>query len=255
MTFLKPSITDFLDIAIVFYIIYRILLVIRGTRATQMLLGLLLLLICSILAQWFHLNALSLMISTLEAVWVLGFIIVFQPELRRGLAELGRSRFFRFFMKTQEHKVLEEVIKAVEKLIAQKSGALIVLERQTGLKSYVETGTKLEAAVSAELISTIFTQKSPLHDGAVIIGQYIVKAAGCILPLTEQPVYDKELGTRHRAAIGLSEQTDAIVIVVSEETQQVSLTYDGFLERNISIETLRKRLKEITAEIITYGEE
>jgi diadenylate cyclase len=129
-----------------------------------------------------------------------------------------------------------------------------VLERETGLKSFVETGVRLEAVVSAELLSAIFTPKSPLHDGAVIVGQYIVKAAGCILPLTEQPVYDKELGTRHRAAIGLSEQTDALVIVVSEETQQVSLTYDGFLERNVSIETLRKRLKELTAEMIVYGE-
>ncbi len=255
MKFLEPSITDVLDISIVSYIIYRILLVIRGTRATQMLLGLLLLLICSIVAQWFHLNALTLMISTLEAVWVLGFIIVFQPELRRGLAELGRSRFFRFFMHTREQKVIEEIIKAVEKLVSQKLGALIVLERGSGLKTFIETGTKLGATVSAELIVAIFTYRSPLHDGAVIIGQYIIRAAGCILPLTEQPVYDKELGTRHRAAIGLSEETDAVVIVVSEETQQVSLTYDGFLERNISIETLRKRVKELTSEIITYEEE
>jgi diadenylate cyclase len=136
-----------------------------------------------------------------------------------------------------------------------KFGALIVLERETGLKSYVETGVRLDATVSAELITSLFTQKSPLHDGAVIIGRYIIKAAGCILPLTEQPVYDKELGTRHRAAIGLSEQTDALVIVVSEETQQISLTYDGFLERNISIETLRKRVKELTSEIVSYEEE
>jgi diadenylate cyclase len=254
MTFLKPGIADILDVVIVSYIIYRILLVIRGTRATQMVLGLLLLLICGIVAQWFHLNALSLMISTLEAVWVLGFIIVFQPELRRGLAELGRSRFFRFFIRSQEQRIVEEIVRAIERLVAQKNGALVVLERETGLKSFVETGVRLEAVVSAELLSAIFTPKSPLHDGAVIVGQYIVKAAGCILPLTEQPVYDKELGTRHRAAIGLSEQTDALVIVVSEETQQVSLTYDGFLERNVSIETLRKRLKELTAEMIVYGE-
>jgi len=255
MTFLKPSITDALDIIIVFYVIYRILLVIRGTRATQMLLGLLLLVICSILAQWFHLNSLSLMISTLQAVWVLGFIIVFQPELRRGLAELGRSRFFSFFMRSSEGKIIEEVIKAVEKLVVRKFGALLVLEREASLKSYVETGTRLDAKVSAELIAALFTHKSPLHDGAVIIGRLILKAAGCILPLTEQPVYDKELGTRHRAAIGLSEETDAVVIVVSEETQQISLTYEGFLERNISIETLRKRIKELTSEIIAYGED
>ncbi len=255
MTFLKPSISDILDIVIVAYIVYRILLVIRGTRATQMLLGLTLLLICSILAQWFHLNTLSLMISTLEAVWVLGFIIVFQPELRRGLADLGRSRFFRFFIRSQEQRILEEIIKSVERLVRLKLGALIVIERETGLKTYVETGVRLDATVSSELITSLFTQKSPLHDGAVIIGRYIIKAAGCILPLTEQPVYDKELGTRHRAAIGLSEQTDALVIVVSEETQQISLTYDGFLERNISVETLRKRVKELTSEIVSYEEE
>lgn len=255
MTFLKPSISDILDVIIVAYIIYRILLVIRGTRATQMLLGLTLLLVCSILAQWFHLNTLSLMISTLEAVWVLGFIIVFQPELRRGLADLGRSRFFRFFVRTQEQRVLEEIIKAVEKLVSLKFGALLVIERETGLKTYVETGVRLDATVSSEIITALFTHKSPLHDGAVIISRYVIKAAGCILPLTEQPVYDKELGTRHRAAIGLSEQTDALVIVVSEETQQISLTYDGFLERNISIETLRKRVKELASEIVSYEEE
>ena len=146
-------------------------------------------------------------------------------------------------------------MKGKDPLKAQKAGALIVLTRETGLKSYIETGTKLEATVSAELIVAIFTHKSPLHDGAVIISQFVIKAAGCILPLTEQPVYDKELGTRHRAAIGLADETDAVVVVVSEETQQVSLTYDGFLERNISIETLRKRLKELTSETIAYAEE
>ena len=246
MTFLRPSIFDIVDVLVASYIIYRIFLLFRGTRAAQMLFGLLLLVLTGIVAQWFHLNALRTMVSGLEAVWVIGFIIVFQPELRRALAELGRTRLFRFLVEEEEYEFLQEIEDATRKLSTSQLGALIAIEREVSLKGFMEGGTKIEAKVSSELLTTIFSPYTPLHDGAVIIRNNSIVAAGCILPLTQNPLLDKNLGTRHRAAVGLTEETDAVVVVVSEETRTISLVVDGSLQRDLNPGELRERLSDLT---------
>jgi diadenylate cyclase len=245
MTFLKPGVLDVVDVLVASYIIYRILLLFRGTRAAQMLFGLLLLVLTGIVAQWFHLNALRTMVSGLEAVWIIGF----QPELRRALAELGRTKLFRFLVEEEEYEFLKEIEDAAQKLSTSKLGALIAIEREVSLKSFMEGGTKIEAKVSSELLTTIFSPYTPLHDGAVIIRNNLIVAAGCILPLTQNPLLDKNLGTRHRAAVGLTEETDAIVIVVSEETRSVSLVVDGHLARNLEPAELHERLSNLTIKV------
>ncbi len=246
MTFLRPGIFDILDVLFASYIIYRILLLFRGTRAAQMLFGLIVLVLTGIVAQWFHLNAVRTMVSALEAVWIIGFIIVFQPELRRALAELGRTRLFRFLVEEEEYEFLKEIEDAAQKLSTSKLGALIAIEREVSLKGFMEGGTKIEAKVSAELLTTIFSPYTPLHDGAVIIRNNSIVAAGCILPLTQNPLLDKNLGTRHRAAVGLTEETDAVAVVISEETRAISLVVDGHLERDLSPDGMRRRLGELT---------
>ncbi len=245
MTFLRPGIFDIVDVLIASYIIYRILLLFRGTRAAQMLFGLLILVLTGIVAQWFQLNALRTMISGLEAVWIIGFIIVFQPELRRALAELGRTRLFRFLVEEEEAEYLSEIADAAHRLSTSKLGGLIAIEREVSLKGFMEGGTNIEATVSSELLTTIFSPYTPLHDGAVIIRNNLIIAAGCILPLTQNPLLDRNLGTRHRAAVGLTEETDAVVVVISEETRIISLVVDGNLERNLTPAKLRERLLDL----------
>jgi diadenylate cyclase len=186
------------------------------------------------------------MVSGLEAVWIIGFIIVFQPELRRALAELGRTRLFRFLVEEEEYVFLDEIEDATRKLSTSKLGALIAIEREVSLKGFMEGGTEIEAKVSSELLTTIFSPYTPLHDGAVIIRNNSIVAAGCILPLTQNPLLDKNLGTRHRAAVGLTEETDAVAIVVSEETRVISLVVDGNLERDLKPDELRERLGTLT---------
>jgi diadenylate cyclase len=247
MSFLRPGPLDVIDILIASYIIYRILLLFQGTRAAQMLFGLLLLLLTGIVAQWFHLNALQTMISGLEAVWVIGFIIVFQPELRRALAELGKTRLFRFLVEEEEEaEFVEEIEDTAIKLSTSKLGGLIAIEREVSLKGFLEGGTRIEAKVSSELLTTIFSPYTPLHDGAVIIRKNLIVAAGCILPLTQNPLLDRNLGTRHRAAVGLTEETDAVVVVVSEESRSISLAVGGNLERDLEPARLRDRLYKLT---------
>jgi len=245
MTFLRPGIFDIVDVMVASYIIYRILLLFRGTRAAQMLFGLLILVLTGIVAQWFHLNALRTMISGLEAVWIIGFIIVFQPELRRALAELGRTRLFRFLVEEEEAEYLNEIGDAAHRLSTSKLGGLIAIEREVSLKGFMEGGTSIEAKVSSELLTTIFSPYTPLHDGAVIVRNNLIIAAGCILPLTQNPLLDRNLGTRHRAAVGLTEETDAVVVVISEETRIISLVVDGNLERDLTPARLRERLLDL----------
>lgn len=178
----------------------------------------------------------------LEAVFQYGAIaalVVFQPELRAALARLGRSRMIRFFQKMEGTRVIDEIVEATERLARAKHGAIIAIEREVGLDEYAETGSRVQAHVSAEMLATIFTPYSPLHDGAVLISGDQIRAAGAILPLTQTTVRDRSLGTRHRAALGLSEETDAVVVVVSEETAQVSIAIGGRLERGVTSERLR----------------
>ncbi len=235
-------VTDIVDIVIVAFLLYQLFKMMRGTRAVHMFSGLIVLFVLSVVAQWANLMALNWIISSLKTVWVIAFVILFQPELRRALASLGQQRFLNRFFTVEEQGVIPEIIKSASRLADKGIGAIIVLEKDLGLKNYIETGTKIDSKVTAELIETVFTPASPLHDGAVIIQNGRVAAAGCILPLTQDQRLSVALGTRHRAAIGLTEETDAIVIVVSEETQTISYAESGKLKRKIDINTLRTDL-------------
>ena len=236
---------DILDIIIVAFLFYRLFLLVKGTRATQMFIGLFLLIILSFVVQWLNLNALNWILSSLKTVWVIAFVILFQPELRRALTQLGQNRVLGYFIKVEESGTVSEIVKTCHQLIQKGLGAIIVIERDVGLRNYIETGTPLDAKVTSELLVTVFTPPSPLHDGAVIIEKSRVLAAGCILPLSQNPRLAKSLGTRHRAGLGLSEESDAVVIIVSEETASISLATGGKLKRKLDINTLRNDLISI----------
>lgn len=233
---------DAIDILIVAFLFYRLLILVRGTRAAQMLVGLILLVLVSIGTEWLRLSAFNWLLASLKTVWMIAFIIIFQPEFRKALTQIGQSRLFNRFVSVDEFGYLAEIQSATERLSRKGLGSLIVIERNVGLKNYIETGTSIEANVSAELLETIFTPPAPLHDGAVILRGSAIVAAGCILPLSNNPDLEKTLGTRHRAAVGLSEESDAIVIVVSEETRQISLAEGGQLTRDLQIGDLKSRL-------------
>jgi diadenylate cyclase len=233
---------DILDIIIVAFLFYRLFLLVRGTRATQMFIGLFLLIILSFVVQWLNLNALNWILSSLKTVWVIAFVILFQPELRKALTQLGQNRILGFFIKVEESSTVSEIVKACHKLTQTGIGAIIVIEQDVGLRNYIETGTPLDAKVTSELLVSIFTPPGPLHDGAVIIEKNRIVAAGCILPLSQNPRLARSLGTRHRAGLGLSEETDSIVIIVSEETSAISLAVGGKLKRRLDINTLRNDL-------------
>jgi diadenylate cyclase len=228
---------DVLDILIVSFILYNLFLLLKETRAIQMLQGLLIVFLLVIIARLLDMYLLSWILTGLTALWIIAFIIVFQPELRRALVELGQNRFFRFIFK--EHAQLyRELKEAAEILSKKKTGALIVIERDINLKSFIETGTKLDAETTSELLISVFNPKSPLHDGAVIIREGRIAAAGCVLPLSQKEDIDKKYGMRHRAAIGISEETDAVTIIVSEERKSISLAIGGKITPDIGGETL-----------------
>jgi len=243
---LKPQIlVDVIDILIVAFLFYRLFAMIKGTRAAQMFVGLVFIVIASIIAQWFRLNALNWIIASLKTVWVILFVILFQPELRALLTHVGQNRLLRALIRVGDGGVLKEILAAVEDMSKERRGALIVVERDMGLRDYIETGTKLDAAVTKELLETVFTPHSPLHDGAVVIRGDQIAAAGCILPLSETPGLSPILGTRHRAALGLAEETDACVFVVSEETGAISIAHKGELKWNLDEGQLRSELAAI----------
>jgi diadenylate cyclase len=243
MDFVSTSlIVDALDIVIVTFLLYKLFTLMKGTRAVSMFFGLIVLFALSVIAQQLNLLALNWIISSLKTVWVIAFVIIFQPELRRALASLGQRRLLRRFFTVEETGAIPEVIRAASRMADRGIGAIIVLEKDMGLKNYIETGTKVDARVTSELLETIFTPPGPLHDGAVIIQNDRVAAAGTILPLTQDQRLSQALGTRHRAAIGLTEETDAIVIVVSEETHAISYAQGGKLKRKIDPNTLRSDL-------------
>lgn len=232
--FLAPDWKDLLEIAVVAVVFYRVLLVLAGTRAIQMLVGLGSLVGIYFLSRVLNLRLLQELLEYIFQYGAIAALIVFQPELRSALAHLGQSRLVRLFSRLEQSEVAEEIAQAVDELSRGKAGAIIAIEREVGLGEYVDTGTPMQARVSAPLLTTIFTPYSPLHDGAVIIRGDTIVAAGAILPLTQFPIADRTLGTRHRAALGLSEETDALVLVVSEETSAVSIAYRGQLQRGLS---------------------
>ncbi|MYI06836.1 MAG: TIGR00159 family protein [Gemmatimonadetes bacterium] len=243
LQFLRPGWTDLVEIAIVFLLIYRILLLIRETRAMQMLLGVLLLAAMYLIAV---IADFSLIRGILEALFdygVIAALVVFQPEMRAALARLGQTRLMRVLGSAREARIVDRLVEGVERLSRQGVGAIVAVQRETGLKEYADTGRSVEAMLSPDLLGTIFAPQSPLHDGAVIVVGDTIKSAGAILPLTQNPVSDRSLGTRHRAAIGLSEETDAVVIVVSEETSRISVAHRGRIEVGISGEQLRETLE------------
>jgi len=236
---LRPGWLDLVEILIVAYLLYRLLLVLQRTRAMQIMLGLVFLAFTYYAARLLDLILIRTLLETAFQYGAIALLVVFQPELRAALARLGQSRMMRIFQRLEGSRVVEEVIEAVERLARAKHGAIIAIEQDVGLDEYADTGSAVHARVSAEMLATIFTPYSPLHDGAVLIGGDQIRAAGAILPLTQSSVRDRSLGTRHRAALGLSEETDAIVIVVSEETSQVAVAIGGQLERNVTSERLR----------------
>ena len=240
--FLLPGPLDLLQIFIVAAAVYYVLKVLARTRAMHMLAGLLLLVVIYFGARVLRLDLILFILTRLFEYGVIAALIVFQPELRAALARLGQSRMLRVFSRLEEGQVVDELIDALGRLARSKVGAIIAVEREVGLEEYAETGTRLHARVAADLLVSVFSPYGPLHDGAVLIQGDTIIAAGVILPLTQFPVPDKSLGTRHRAALGLSEETDALVVVVSEETAQISVAHRGRLERNVGLERARAAL-------------
>ncbi len=236
---------DLLDILIVAYLLYRLIVFIKDTRVIQMFLGLGILLLLSFLASSLGMIIVGQIIATLQTVWVVAFIIIFQPELRAALTNLGLRKGFGMFRQTDEIPAEAELLASISRLSKRGLGALIVIEGEVRLNNWITKGVILDAEITALTIEAIFTVPGPLHDGAVIISQNKIAAAAVILPITEQEELAYTLGTRHRAAIGISEQSDAIVVVVSEETRAVSIVFDGEIRRGLSLDDVTTELDRI----------
>src|SRR5574339_1356 len=237
---------DLVDVLVVSVLIYELLKLIRGTRAVQMALGTAVFAGLFYLSVWGHLETVNWLIRNMAGYLVFAFIVLFQSDIRRALAHLGRAPFFRYFAKEESaEESIEELVMATSMLSTKRIGAIIAIERQIGLRNYIEGGIPLDAVMTYDLLASIFQPSSPLHDGAVVVQDDRIAAAACFLPLTVNPKLSKELGSRHRAAIGLTEENDSIAVVVSEETGQVSLVSDGEIERNLQPEQLRARLRSL----------
>lgn len=245
------TIINVIDILIVSYIFYKVFMLIRETRAATLIKGLAIVFVIMGISNLVGLITLYWLIETTIQIGFIALVIIFQPELRRALEHLGRSRFFaKPLVITEEeiNKITSQIVDAAVNLSSTKTGALIVVEQETGLNDYIETGIKLDAILTSQILENIFVVNTPLHDGAVIIRKNRIAAAACFLPLTENYASNKKLGTRHRAAIGVSEISDALIIVVSEETGNISLAINGKLTRNYNAE----RLKDILIRIIRH---
>jgi diadenylate cyclase len=237
---------DLADILVVFFLIYEALLLIRGTRAAQMALGGAVLVGLFYGSRWGHLETVNWLIRNFVGYLVFAAIVLFQSDIRRALAHLGRAPLLRYFAKAESaEESIEELTVAATLLAASKTGAIIVLERQIGLRNYIDGGIPLDAVLTYDLLVSIFQVKAPLHDGAVIVRDDRIAAAACFLPLTVSTKLSKELGSRHRAAIGLTEENDSIAIVVSEESGRISLVVDGQIERGLDADALRTRLQAL----------
>jgi diadenylate cyclase len=244
----RPPISwwDIADIAVVSILVYELLMLIRGTRAVQMALGGAVIFGLFYLSGLSHLETVNFLIRNFVGYVVFAVIVLFQADIRRALAHLGRAPFFRYFAKAESaEESIEELIVASGLLAAKRIGAIIAIERQVGLRNYIEGGIPLDAVLTYDLLVSIFQLSSPLHDGAVIVQTDRIAAAACFLPLTVNPKLSKELGSRHRAAIGLTEENDAVAIVVSEETGIVSVVVDGQIERGLDPDALRLRLQSL----------
>jgi diadenylate cyclase len=234
--------TGVIDILVVAFLVYQALMVVRGTRAGHILIGILIMVSLYAIASWAGLEALRSLLSFIVPYIGLAIIVLFQSEIRRTLARLGRKRWFGFGGSFRAPESIDEILFAVERLAEEKTGALIVLERDIGLRTFIESGVILEARISRDLLLSIFQPGLPLHDGAVIVQKDRVAAAACFLPLTTNPALSRKLGTRHRAAIGITEETDCLSIVVSEETGRVSVAAFGDLIQGLTSADLVERI-------------
>ena len=241
---------DILDIVIVSILIYKVAKFFKNTRAVQVLKGIVILMVCVQLSEMFKLNTINYILQNTMQVGLLAVFILFQPEIRSALANMGKSRFsFLSFDNEEDSDPTMHIINAItasaKALSEKKIGALMVLEQNTKIMDIIRTGVTLDSAVSTELLNNIFFPKAPLHDGAVIIGDGKIKAAACVLPLSQNDSLESELGTRHRAGLGVTEGSDCISIIVSEETGKISLACNGGLTRNISPNVLKEALKKL----------
>jgi diadenylate cyclase len=237
---------DFIDVLIVAVVVYEILTLVRGTRAVQMAVGAGLLVLLFYASRWAHLQTVNWLIRNMVGYLVFALIVLFQSDIRRALAHFGRTPFGAFFTRPQRaEEMIEEVVVAAGILSGQRVGGIVAIERSIGLRNYIEGGIPLDATVTNDLLVTIFRPGTPLHDGAVIIQGERIAAAACFLPLTVNPRVSKDFGTRHRAAIGLTEETDAVTVIVSEETGRISLALEGGIESLLTTDALRQRLREL----------
>lgn len=242
----RPPVTwwDVLDIAIVSVLVYELLKLIRGTRAVQMAIGIALIVGLFYLSRGFQLETLNWLIRNVIGYVVFAAIVLLQADIRRALVHLGRARLFRRFERgASDDDVIEELVVAAGTLAARRTGAIVVIERSIGLRNFIESGIPLDAKLTYDLLVSLFQETAPLHDGAVIVQGDRVAAAACFLPLTTNPRLGREMGSRHRAAIGVTEENDAVAVVISEETGRISLVEDGEIESDLSPERLRERLK------------
>ena len=242
--FIPISLFDIVDILLVSWIFYTLYRYFQNTRAGQMLVGIVIILVVSLIARLLNMSALSWLMRQLQTVMVVAFVILFQPELRRLLIYIGQTPVIRGLFRVTGNRTIDAVVGAAFSLSSHKWGGLIVMQRDSGLRSYKERGTALRAEVSQELLVSIFNPSAPLHDGAVIIQNDVIEAAQCILPLSESETLDPDMGTRHRAALGLTEESDALVVVVSEEKGQISLAIDGHLHIDLDEADLRGLLNK-----------
>ncbi|TET59906.1 MAG: TIGR00159 family protein [Candidatus Stahlbacteria bacterium] len=239
---------DIIDVIVVAFLLYQFFKFVKGTKATPILIGLAVFFIVSFISRWLDLKAFSWIMRSVLAVWVVAFVIVFQPEIRNALARIGRQRTIKFFLKVEEPPTIGEIVDAVKKMSEDKIGALILIQRSIGLMDIIDTGVRIDAQVNSSLLRTIFFPDTPLHDGACVIQGDTLVAAGCVLPLSENPVLSGRYGLRHRAALGISEQSDALCIVVSEETGKISFASKSKLVTKVDIETLKRSLEKILEE-------
>jgi diadenylate cyclase len=238
----KVTVTAVFDILAVAVLIYNFFLMVRGRRAAHVLSGIWVLLIAYLVAVWAHLDLLRTALAAMAPYTAIALIVMFQAEIRRMLARIGRIRWLGLGGQLEQREVVDDILLAVRQMAEHKTGALIVIERDIGLRTFIESGVALDARVSRDILCAIFQPGGALHDGAVIIQGDRVSAAACFLPLTTNPALSRELGTRHRAAIGVTEETDAVAVVVSEETSHISIAARGDLEPNVSIERLQEWL-------------
>lgn len=237
-----------IDILLVWFVVYKLITLIKGTKAVQLLKGIFFIVIAYLITQALNLETLGWIMQQVLNWGFLAIIIIFQPEMRRALEQLGRGKLFSSSTLNEEserNRLIEAMVKSVSYMAKRRIGALISIERETGLSEYIETGIPMNSDITSELLINLFIPNTPLHDGAVIIQRNRIAAAACYLPLSESPFISKELGTRHRAALGISEVTDAITVIVSEETGAISLTANGDLHRNLSLEDFEAKLRRI----------